>query len=94
MQALGYGVSGFENFARGDQNGPYWPAELYRDESLQVFAAALGGKLRGSKASLFTKPVIKATMQAKAPAALTARAGGDYFNLGGVFLTAGNRCVY
>lgn len=94
MQALGYGVSGFENFARGDQNGPFWPAELYRDESLQVFATALGGRLRGSKASLFSKPVVKATMQAKAPAALTARTGGDYFNLGGVFLTAGNRCVY
>lgn len=87
-------MSGFEDFARGDQHGPYWPAELYRDESLQVFAAALGGRLRGSKASLFSKPVVTATMQAKAPAVLTARAGGDYFNLGGVFLTAGKRCVY
>lgn len=93
-QALGYGVSGFEDFARGDRNGPYWPAELYRDESLQVFAAALGGRLRGSKTSLLSKHVVTATMQAKAPAALTAKAGGEYFNLGGVFLTAGKRCVY
>jgi hypothetical protein len=94
LQALGYGVSGFQEFARGDRHGPYWPAELYRDESLQVFAAALGARRRGSKASLLSKPVVTATMQAKAPAVLTVRAGGDYFNLGGVFLTAGKRCVY
>lgn len=87
-------MSGFEDFARGDRNGPYWPAELYRDESLQIFAAALGGRLRGSKFSLLSKPVVTATMQAKAPAVLTAKAGGEYFNLGGVFLTAGKRCVY
>ena len=87
-------MSGFEDFARGDRHGPYWPAELYRDESLQVFTAALGGRLRGSKASLLSKSVVKATMEANAPAVLTVKAGGDYFNLGGVFLTAGKQCVY
>lgn len=94
LQALGYGVSGFEDFARGDKNGPYWPAELYRDESLEVFAAALGGRRKGSKSSLLSRSVVKATMHSKAPAVLTARGGGDYFNLGGVFLTAGKQCVY
>ena len=37
---------------------------------------------------------MKATARARAPAVLTERNGGDYFNLGGVFLTAGQRCVY
>ena len=94
LQALGYGVAGFEDFAKGDRQGPYWPAELYRDEAKEVFAAALGGRRQGSKASLLSKAVVKATARASAPAVYTESAGGDYFNLGGVFLAAGDRCVY
>lgn len=83
-----------QDFAKGDRHGPYWPAELYRDEAKEVFAAALGGRRQGSKLNLLSKKVVAATARASAPAIFTESAGGDYFNLGGVFVTAGARCVY
>jgi hypothetical protein len=67
---------------------------LYRDDSLAVFELALGGRRRVPKSSLVTPTVIGATVRAEAPAVLTEKQGGDYWNLGGLFITAGRRCVY
>ena len=94
LQALGYGVRGFEDFERGDRHGPYWPGELYRDESLAVFELGLGGRRQVKKSSLLTPSVVAATVQATAPAVLSQESGGDYWNLGGVLVTAGRLCVY
>eukprot|EP01048_Picozoa_sp_COSAG05_P023757 COSAG05_NODE_5279_length_1217_cov_1.032200_2_plen_172_part_00 len=94
LQALGYGVRGFEDFERGDRHGPYWPGELYRDDNFAVFELALGGRRRAPKSSIVTPAVVGAAVRSTAPAVLTEEKGGDYWNLGGLFITAGRRCVY
>lgn len=59
-----------------------------------MFELALGGRRQVPKSSLITPTVIGATVRAEAPAVLTEEKGGDYWNLGGLFITAGRRCVY
>ena len=94
LLAVGYGRAGFQSFATGDKNGPFWPGELYRDEEKNFFHAALGGRRRGSRLSLCSSQVVRASRAATAANIFSASRGGDYFNLGGVLVAAAGHCVY
>ena len=95
FSAIGYGLTGFDSFLKGDAKGPFWTGQnnLYADHTKEVFHTALNGPRQGSAWGLLYPSVVSAVAGATSSSDVS-KAGGDQFNLGGTFVVKDDEVLF